>query len=130
MTPVGQTANGTWELGVRRTFELEHDEAWALLASPDGLHTLLGADDAALEVGSTFVDSGGAQCEVRSVTANQVARIAWRLPDSEAASTLQLRVIPAATGTTIAIHHEGLPDQAARQHLLERWTAALELLRD
>ncbi len=128
MTPVGQTADGKWQLGVRRTFPLEPNEAWVMLASPTALRTLLGADGAVLEAGRTFTDGEHTQCEVRSVTPNQVARISWRPPGWEATSVLQLRIISAATGTTIAIHHEGLPDQPSRQRLLERWTAALDRL--
>jgi hypothetical protein len=109
MTPTGQTADGTWEVGVRRTIDLDPAEAWRRLPS------LLAGDEA---VG-----------EQRSVTEGEVTRFAYRRPEWERDSTLQLRVLPASGGrATVAIHHERLPDAAAREAMRERWTGALEAL--
>jgi hypothetical protein len=102
MTPTGLTADGTWQLGVRRTFPITPEEAWAL-------------------VERVFLAEG----EVRSITPGTVVRLAA----APAGSTLQVRVTPAATGTTIGIHHERLPDAETRERLLTRWTALLEDLR-
>lgn len=120
MTPTGQTADGTWEVGVRRTLALDPEQAWALLPA------LLGAPGAALEPGHAFTTPDGVACAVRTVTPGEVARLSWQPDGCAQPSTLQLRVIPAATGTTVAVHHERLPDAAAREALRERWTAALE----
>ena len=43
-------------------------------------------------------------------------------------STLQLRVIPAQSGTTVAFHHERLPDGAAREQMHDHWPAVLNEL--
>jgi hypothetical protein len=108
MNAIGRTADGTWEVGVRRTFPLAVAEAWELLPS-------LLKDDPA--VGAT-----------RSSTPNKVMRLSYRGDGWERDSTLQLRVIAVASGVTIAIHHEGLPDAARREAMRQRWTAALETL--
>lgn len=110
MSPTGQTADGTWEIGVRRTIPgVGLDEAWRL--------------------GLEIVEGDPATGAARSRTDGKVARFHYRPPDWEHDSTLQLRVLPAARGTTIALHHEGLHDAAARERMRERWTAALEEVR-
>jgi len=106
MSPTGQTADGTWEVGVRRTLALEPGEAWdrALAAI---------ADDPA---------SG----EPTSITAGTVARMPYERDGWPSRSTVQLRVIHATTGTTVAIHHEHLPDAAAREQMHDHWRALLD----
>jgi hypothetical protein len=74
------------------------------------------------------VGSRLAQGTVSSETPGEVRRVRWQPAGWERPSTVQLRVIPAATGTTVAIHHEGLPDADARETLLAEWTAAVEAL--
>jgi hypothetical protein len=109
MSPTGQTADGTWEIGVRRTLDVSPEEAWLRLPE------LLAGDDA---VG-----------EQRSVTEGVVTRYAYRPAGWAHDSTLQLRVLPAAGGrATVAVHHERLPDAAAREEMRRHWTAAVEAL--
>jgi hypothetical protein len=107
MSPTGQTADGTWEVGVRRTLPLDPETAWTVL------RTLL--DDEHVR-------------GVRSETPGRVVRATYQPPEWEHPSTLQLRVLPAATGSTLAIHHERLPSADAREALCRRWTEALERL--
>lgn len=64
----------------------------------------------------------------RSLTPKVVMRLEFHPPECSRSSTLQLRVIPAATGTTVAIHHEGLPDEAARRAMRQHWSDALNRL--
>jgi hypothetical protein len=107
MSPPGQTADGTWEVGVRRTFPgVDVDEAW--------------------RIGLALVEGDPATGAARSRTDGEVARFVYRAPEWARDSTLQLRVLESATGATIAVHHEGLPDAAAREQMRERWTAALD----
>jgi hypothetical protein len=108
MSPTGQTADGTWEVGVRRTLPLDADTAWT------ALRRLLDEDEHVREV--------------RSETPGKVVRAAYRRPGWASPSTLQLRVLGAATGTTLAIHHERLPSAEAREEMRRRWTQALERL--
>jgi len=118
----GRTTDGTWELGVRRTTPLPPDVVWQRLVHDPG--ALLGMP-IVLEQGAQGTADGVAW-RVRSVTARVVTRLSWLELGWTQSSTLQLRVLPAATGTTLALHHEGLPDEEARVRLLARWTARLE----
>ena len=79
-----------------------------------------------LEPGACCEGTEGSEVRVRSLTPRVVTRLAWREPGWERSSTLQLRVLPAATGTTVSIAHEGLPDEEARLRLLPHWTDRLE----
>lgn len=108
-SPVGQIADGSWEIGVRRTFPVDRAEAWALV--------------------SALLEDDPAVGEVRSVTPEKVIRVNYQPAEWTQGSTLQLRVMPAVTGTTVAIHHEGLADAAARETMRRHWTAALERMR-
>jgi hypothetical protein len=108
MHVTGQTKDGRWQFGVRRTAPLDEAAAWNALVD------LVARDP----------DAG----EVRSTTAGSVARYPYRLPAWDEAATLQIRVLRSATGTTLAVHLDGLPSEAARNAMQERWTAALETL--
>ena len=57
-----------------------------------------------------------------------MVRAAYRKAGWDKDATLQLRVLPTATGTTLAVHLEGMPDAAARGEMRARWTATLERL--
>lgn len=110
MAPTGQTADGTWQLGVRRTIAgFSVEEAWAT-----GLE-LMSEDEAA--------------SDPTSLTDLVVARFQYAQPGWERHAILQLRVSDAAGGATIAIHLEKLPDEHAREALLAVWTDRLEGLR-
>lgn len=118
----GQRADGLWQLGVRRTAPLPLDLVWQALVDDPG--ALLGVD-VRLEVGAT-AETDRLDVRVRSLTPRVVTRLAWQEDGWAIASTLQLRVLPAATGTTVSLAHEALPDEAARLRLLPLWTERLE----
>lgn len=110
MAPTGQTADGTWQLGVRRTIAgFSVEEAWA--------------------TGLELVAEDAAASDPTSLTDLVVARFPYTQPGWERHGILQLRVAEAAGGATIAIHLEKLPSQDARETLLATWTARLEALR-
>ena len=54
------------------------------------------------------------------MTAEQVVRV--RTPRS----TIQLRLMPTASGTTVAFHEDHLPDEETRTLRKEYWAALLD----
>ena len=118
----GLTKDGTWQLGVRRTAPVALDFVWQSLV--DDPAALLGVP-IRLEPGAGG-EADGIEVRVRSLTPRVVTRMSWLEPGWVRPSSLQLRVLPAATGTAVSIAHEGLPDEAARLRLLPLWTARLE----
>jgi len=107
----GQTKDAGWQVGARRTLPLELDEAWELLTTPPWLHRWSGL--AALEAHDS---------SVRSLTAPRLARV--RTPHS----LVQLRLLPAARGTTVAFHEDQLPDEHARSERKHHWARLLQEL--
>jgi len=55
-------------------------------------------------------------------------RLSWQPEGWEQPSVVQLRVLPARTGTTIAFHQEHLAGPAEREAMLARWTGVLDAL--
>ena len=105
----GKTRDAGWQVGARRTFPLELAHAWDLLTSQPWLQRWSGLT--ALELDDPAV---------RSLTTERVARV--RTPHS----LVQLRVLPAASGTTVAFHEEHLPDEQARSQRKDHWTLLLD----
>jgi hypothetical protein len=106
VSPTGQTADGSWEVGVRRTLPLDLDEAW----------------NRALAV----IADDPAAGEATSITQTEVARFPYTREGWPRHSTLQLRVIPAAAGTTVAFHHDRLPGAATREQMHDHWLGVLD----
>jgi uncharacterized protein YndB with AHSA1/START domain len=122
----GRAKDGTYAVGVRRTFVSTPQHAWDVLTSPEGLAIWLGAD-LDLTRGAAY-QSPGAAGEVRVVSPGSHVRLTWQPDGWSAASTIQVRVLPAAGGTTVSFHQESLPGAAERAALRERWAGALERL--
>jgi len=105
----GLTRDVGWQVGVRRTLPLGLDEAWGLITAPpwlkrwSGLSALDGDDPA-----------------VRSFTPRKVVRV------RSDRSLVQLRVQPAASGTTVAFHEEHLPDEQTRSQRKCYWSQLLD----
>ncbi len=117
----GLTKDAGWELGVRTTVAAPVDAVWEYLLGP-GLIVWLG-ELAALpaEKGEAYATADGVRGTVRSRTDGLRIRVSWQPDDWPHDSTLQLTVKPAASGTTIGIHHEKLADREERRMMLGHW---------
>lgn len=116
-------------MGVRRTFPLPPDAAWEFLLG-EGLPLWLGHTTLGREAGRTYVTDEGVRGEVRSRSDGRRVRLTWQPPDWSHDTTLQLTVLPAATGTTVAFHQERLADAAEREQMLAHWTTVLDTIRE
>ena len=128
-TPVGKTKSQGWEIGVRRTFPIDAVQAWVLLMTQPGLGLWLGQGiESTFKKGVTYTTKEGTQGEIRSYTEGSLIRMTWQPHDWDFASTLQIRVLPAKTGTTISIHHERLQNGDQREAMRLHWSAVLDKL--
>jgi uncharacterized protein YndB with AHSA1/START domain len=127
ITPVGLTRDAGWELGARRTVAAPLGAVWRYLTGP-GLAVWLGDAILPSEPGQTYRTTDGTTGELRSFTPERRIRLTWKPADWTHGSTLQLTVLPAATGTTIAIHQERLEHAGEREAMLEHWHAVLDSL--
>lgn len=126
---VGQTASTGFQIGVRRTLPLALEDAWRLVTSPEGMRAWLGdARDLAWEKGAVYTAADGASGEVRVVKPDSHVRITRRAPGWERPSTIQVRVLPAAAGTTLSFHEEHLPSGEAREERRGHYEAVLDQL--
>lgn len=124
MTPIGLTKDAGWQAGVRRTVHVDPAEAWTLLTSAEGQTLWLGAVTE-LSRGTAYELPDGTRGEVRARSGSHL-RMTWEAPGWAGESTIQLRAIPAKTGTTISFHHERLADAEERERALAHWRAALD----
>ena len=115
----------TMELGLRRTVDAPVDEVWEYIVV-DGVRTWLGDTKLGLHKGDAYETTDGTRGEIRSRTDELRLRITWQPDDWDHATTLQVTLMPADTGTTIGFHQEGLASSTERERMLEHWTAVLD----
>lgn len=99
-------------MGARRTVPADLETVWAFLIGP-GLSSWLGAD---------------VLPTMRSRTELRRLRFDWTPPGTTRSTILQLTVLPAKGGTTIAFHQERLTGREQRKEMLTHWHGVLERL--
>lgn len=129
MTPVGKTKDQGWEIGVRRTFPIGTGRAWELLMTQPGLGYWLGHGvEPNFEKGVKYQTDEMTRGDIRSFTADSLIRLRWQPKEWDFESTLQIRVIPAKTGTTISFHHERLENSQQREVMRLHWSKVMDQL--
>ncbi len=119
----GLTRDAGWQVGVRRTVPAQPDAVWTLLRSREGTEAWLGGP---LEIAvGPYRLADGTDGEIRVDEPGSHLRLTWRPPGREAPTVVQVRVLPAASGSTIAFHQEWLDGPEEREAMRARWTAAI-----
>jgi uncharacterized protein YndB with AHSA1/START domain len=121
----GLTKDAGWELGVRRTVPAPLDEVWDYLLG-EGLPLWLGRTELGRTKGDSYRTDTGTTGEIRGFTDRRRIRLTWRPAGWDHDSTLQLTVLEAAGGTTIAMHQERLASRAEREELLPHWHRVID----
>lgn len=125
--PIGLTKAVGFQIGVRRTFPINLQQAWKLISSKSGLSIWLDSDiDFAFEKDLKFQLANGCQGEVRIFKPHSHLRLAWKPKDWEKASTIQIRVIPVENKTVIAFHQENLADSGEREKRQKFFNSVLD----
>lgn len=125
----GQTRDTGFQIGVRRTLPIQHEDAWNLITSKKGARIWLGgASDIKFEKGSRYHLKDGTSGEVRVFNQNSHLRITWHLNGWKRPSTIQVRVIPKGERTVIAFHQEHLPGAKERETRRAHYISALDEL--
>ncbi|NOU84743.1 SRPBCC domain-containing protein [Paenibacillus sp. LMG 31460] len=129
--PVGLTASVGFQIGVRRTLPFFQEEAWELLTSTRGRKLWLG-DLATFELvkGHKFVTQEGTTGEFRVVKPLEQLRLTWQPAGFPNTSTLQIRLMPAASPgkITISFHQEKLDSAEQREEMKVHWEEVLSRL--
>ena len=118
----GLTKDAGWQIGVRRTIAASPETIWTTLMSPEGLAIWLGSLSALPDRPGTAWQAGdGGYGEVRSYEKARLVRLTCRPASGNPETTLQLRLLPARTGTTLAIHQERLAGPEERERMRDHW---------
>jgi uncharacterized protein YndB with AHSA1/START domain len=129
-TPVGKTKTQGWEIGVRRTLPISAEKAWEMLMTQPGLGYWLGNGvELDFKKGERYETEEGTTGEIRSYNEGSLIRMTWQPRQWDFDSTLQIRVQPARTGTTISVHHERLKNGEQREAMRAHWTEVIDKLR-
>jgi hypothetical protein len=117
----GLTKDAGWEVGVRQTVFASQPSVWEFLFG-DGLAVWLGdIDELPTEKGAAFTTRDGVSGVIRGFIDGYRVRLSWQPDDWPHDTTLQVTVKQAATGTTVAFHHEHLADRDERKMMLGHW---------
>jgi len=125
---VGQTKTVGFQIGVRKTFPINIETAWALVTSPAGLTAWLGEIKAPMNLDDNFSTRTGEHGEIKVYKENSHIRLTWKPERWSKTSTIQVRVIAQNDKTTIAFHQENLPGPKEREERYMHFKNALDKL--
>jgi hypothetical protein len=116
--PIGLTKDTGWQIGLRRTLDVDSQWLWNFLWTTKGVHYWLGP-------GEPFAFSEGEAYELDDGTIGVLKVLKpnshWRItrypidPAYDRPSTMQVRVIPKDNKTILAFHEEHLPTEGQRR---------------
>lgn len=124
----GQTADGTFQIGVNRTLSADAERLWHVLCS-SGFRALLGAGDptSLLPEELDWID-GSNGSELAVLDGSSADDIVLKTTTFKPGSHLRLqwtgpdRITPKGSDrTTLTFHHEKLPDATTREEMRDRW---------
>ncbi|MCW2956070.1 MAG: hypothetical protein JWO69_939 [Thermoleophilia bacterium] len=131
----GMTADGTFQVGARRTFRSSPSRVWNRIASPEGAAAWLGETpnewwhgtfEGGPERGDVLDAPSREQFEVRSYASGSRIRLRVLGPHLPEGSTIQLSVTGEGGRAVVGLHHEGIPDEQVRVQMREHWKRALD----
>ncbi|MBO9607028.1 MAG: SRPBCC domain-containing protein [Paenibacillaceae bacterium] len=125
--PTGTTKDAGVQIGVRRTMEAGKERIWRFLLSPQGAALWLGEVKAlSWQKGEEFASRDGITGKLTVVDPGSKLRLAWKRPDWDKPSRLQLILLAASGGkTTVSIHQEMLEDVYMRERMRLHWDEVL-----
>ncbi|MCA9909392.1 MAG: SRPBCC domain-containing protein [Anaerolineae bacterium] len=126
--PIGKTKSQGWEIGVRRTLPVTLGKAWSMILTALGV-AQVDTGELVYKKGIAFETADETRVEIVSYEEGSLMRMRWQPRGWDVSSTLQIRVLPTKTGSTISVHHEQLQDADQREAMRLQWTALLDELR-
>lgn len=125
---VGKTKDAGWQVGARKTFDIDYRKAWEFMLSKNGLRIWLGKDVGNLEAGNEYTLTDGTEIRITVLNPYSHIRMTRREREAEDPSRLQLRVIDSNEKTVIAFHHEMLKSEEQRAEMKRHSKGVLERL--
>ncbi len=128
---VGKTKDVGFQIGVRKSLPLSLNVAWNLITSKEGLAIWLGTlNKGEIAAGSAYHLDDDSFGETRVFNKLSHIRLTWQPVHWTKASTIQVRVIPNGTKTTISFHQENLPGPDEREQRRLYFKKVLKELQD
>lgn len=125
---VGKTKDAGFQIGVRRTFDIDHKDAWEIMFSRKGIDTWLGNIKQGLELDKEYKTDDGIEGKVTVFKEYSHIRSSWKKPDWDKASILQVRIMDAKGKSTISFHQDRLKDAPQRAEMKAYWDAVIKKL--
>ncbi len=128
--PVGKTKDVGFVFGLRKTFPITLQDAWALLMSEKAVKAYLGdVSGDVVRQHNTYQTADGTTGEFRIVKPLSHLRFTWQPTDWDKPSTVQIRVISTGSDkTVISFHQENLKDAQQREAMNMRWHEVMKQL--
>ncbi|MCW2960882.1 MAG: hypothetical protein JWM90_1269 [Thermoleophilia bacterium] len=131
----GETADGTFQIGTRRTFRSSPTRVWDRIASVEGAEAWLGEapnewwhgmHEGGPAAGDVLDMPSREQFEVRSYEAGSHIRLRTLGPRLPEGSTIQLTVSGEGGRAVVGLHQERIPHEPQREQMRTHWKAALD----
>lgn len=125
----GLTKDSGYQVGIRRTINLQVREVWKFLLSKQGMGIWLGTwEFDKWETGIEYFTKEGISGNIRVFKVFSHIRLSWRHKSWNNNTILQIRTIPHSGKTTLSFHQEKLFDARQREEMKQHWTRVLEEL--
>jgi len=126
MENTGLTKDAGYQAGVRKTIPLTLHDIWNFLFSEKGIQTWLGYyGELKWQRNQQYTTKYGTFICIRVYKELSHVRLKYRKKQWENSSTIQLRVVPSKSGTTISFHQEKLLDAEQRNEMKLHWDKVL-----
>lgn len=126
----GQNLKGEYGVMASRTFPISAKALWKLMTSQEGLTTWLKPmGDFELKPKQQYEVEGGVFGEVRTMKANERARLTWREEEWSRATVLNLMLLGRTPKKSILVfQHDRLLSSRQREEMREYWKARIDEL--
>lgn len=124
---LGETKESGFEVGISKTINVNHQDAWDFLTSSEGLACWLGEmHSLELEKGISYITVENTQGEIRSIDPPTKIRLTYKPAEWKEHSTLQIYLVPNKGKTTFKFHQENLVNAGMRDKMREHWNDVLD----
>jgi uncharacterized protein YndB with AHSA1/START domain len=119
--------DAAWQVGVRKTIDVSFNIVWDYMVSCHGIANWLGdVGKNNLQLNVSYETKEGIEGIVSLITHPSHIRLTWRKRNWDNTSTLQVRIIPSGSKTTISFHQDKLNDVKQRERMREYWQAVID----
>lgn len=126
MRVIGQTKDAGFQIGVRKTFSIGLESAWAFMFSQKGLELWLGLPEVQMLVlGGNYKTINGIEGGVTVLKVFSHVRMSYKKPEWANSSSLQVRLINSKGKVTISFHQDHLLDLSQRNEMKNHWDQVL-----